>query len=59
MKAFAVYGEAVSLDLLPSVWQRSLYNEADLTARPWWTAEESGYGEGVQRIQDAMETIRK
>lgn len=26
-----------------SVWQRSLYNVAGLTARPWWTAAETGY----------------
>lgn len=57
LQAFALYGEAVSRDLLPSVWQRSLYNEPDLRATPWWTTEDTGYSSDLRRIADALRNI--
>lgn len=37
-----VYAEGVARGLFPSVDQRSLYNEANLEAKPWWNVNEVG-----------------
>uniref|UniRef100_A0A8C2ELY3 Un-named hu7910 n=1 Tax=Cyprinus carpio TaxID=7962 RepID=A0A8C2ELY3_CYPCA len=41
-----------------SVWQRSLYNVPGLRARPWWTAEETGYTALVKMLERNWLTIR-
>ena len=54
-----MYGEAVSMDMFPSVWQRSIFNEPDLRAQPWWSSEETGYLPDIRRIEKAMGTITR
>ncbi|XP_011407658.2 PREDICTED: aspartyl/asparaginyl beta-hydroxylase-like [Amphimedon queenslandica] len=41
-EAGLVYAEGVARGFFPSVDQRSLYNEPDLEARPWWKVNEVG-----------------
>ena len=41
-KAGLVYAEGVARGFFPSVDQRSLYNEPDLEAKPWWRVNEVG-----------------
>ena len=55
----ALYGEAVSLGLFPSVWQRSLVNEPDLRAMPWWSINELKYINEIKRIEKAIENITR
>lgn len=55
----ALYNEAVSLELFPSVWQRSLVNEPGLRAMPWWSLDQTKYVSEIQRIEKAMKTITK
>ena len=57
MQAMALYSEAVSLELFPSVWQRSLINEPGLQAMPWWSLEQTKYVSEIQSIEKAMKTI--
>lgn len=59
LQALVLYGEAVSRDLFPSVWQRSLYNEPGLRAMPWWGVGETGYQEELMRIVNALENITR
>ena len=42
-KAFKFYDIAVDQGLFLSVYQRSFYNEPNLTAIPWWTIEDTTY----------------
>lgn len=53
----ALYSEAVSLELFPSVWQRSLVNEPGLRAMPWWSLNQLKYAAEIQRIEKAIKTI--
>ncbi len=55
----ALYGEAVALDIFPSVWQRSLANEPSLEASPWWSVDQTGYMADITRIEKAMDTITR
>lgn len=55
----ALYGEAVSLELFPSVWQRSLVNEPGLRAMPWWSLDQLKYASDIVRIEKALKTIRE
>lgn len=57
-EAYKVYEEAVQLGLFLSVYQRSLYNVKSLTARPWWTPEQSTYGHYLAAIEAQWKTIR-
>ena len=59
LQAVVLYGEAVSRDLFPSLWQRSLINEPGLRAMPWWEIGETGYKEELMRIVNALENITK
>ena len=59
LQALVLYGEAVSRDLFPSLWQRSLYNEPGLRAMPWWGVGETGYKEELMRIVNALENITR
>eukprot|EP00731_Ephydatia_muelleri_P010951 Em0005g1537a len=49
-EAYALYDVAVARGLLPSKMQRSIFNEPDLRAKPWWSEEESGSKEGLGRL---------
>ena len=54
-----LYGEAVSRDLFPSLYQRSLVNEPGLRATPWWTVEETGYQTQIQPLLRALSNITR
>lgn len=41
-EAHQVYKKGVRLGLFPSVYQRSIHNLAGITAKAWWTVEQSG-----------------
>lgn len=53
----ALYNEAVSLELFPSVWQRSMVNEPGLRAMPWWSLNLLKYAAEIQRIEKAIKNI--
>ena len=57
VQAMALYSEAVSLELFPSVWQRSLINEPGLRTMPWWSLDQLKYATEIQRIEKAIKTI--
>ena len=57
-EAHKVYSEGVTLGLFPSVWQRSTYNEPNLRAQPFWTAELTGHSTVIKRIQSKWKEIR-
>lgn len=42
-KAYDYYQIAVDQGIFPSTIQRSIYNEKNLRAQPWWTLSETGY----------------
>ena len=44
LQAYKVYDEAAGKGIFLSALQRSLYNaDTPLTARPWWTPQQTGY----------------
>lgn len=57
-EAYSVYDVAVARGLLPSKMQRSIYNEPGLRAKSWWSDEESGIKEGLQRLHSSWKEIR-
>ncbi|XP_037080372.1 aspartyl/asparaginyl beta-hydroxylase-like isoform X7 [Pollicipes pollicipes] len=57
-KARETYEEGVRRGLLLSAVQRSLYNVDRLTARPYWTAEQTGSAELISELEAHWETIR-
>ena len=54
-----LYAEGVSLGHFPSPWQRSLHNEPNLRAQPWWTPEDTGYQRVIQQLEEQWEVIRR
>lgn len=58
-QAFALYSEAVGLNLFPSLWQRSVRNEPGLTAAPWWSVKDTGYMPDFTRIEKSMDNITR
>ena len=59
MQAHQLYKEAVSLKVFPSVWQRPLVKEPGLTARPWWTADKTGYSSVLNTFTDKLDKIKR
>ncbi|ESO95209.1 hypothetical protein LOTGIDRAFT_144765, partial [Lottia gigantea] len=57
-QARKVYEEGAELKVFASADQRSLYNVPNLTARPFWTAKETGYQASIQLLKDNWKTIR-
>lgn len=57
-EARKVYKEAEIKGLFLSANQRSLYNVKQLTGRPWWTLEQTGYQHFLKMLEDNWETIR-
>ena len=43
-EAYDTYSQAADLGVFLSAEQRSLYNIDGLTARPWWSVDQTGYG---------------
>lgn len=55
-----MYAEGVSLGHFPSPWQRSLHNEPNLRAQPWWSPEDTGYQKSIiYQLEEHWETIRR
>ena len=49
VQAYKVYEEAAGKGIFLSALQRSLYNaDTPLTARPWWTPQETGYERAIR-----------
>nr|XP_036225761.1 aspartyl/asparaginyl beta-hydroxylase isoform X2 [Bactrocera oleae] len=57
-EAVEVYKRAAALKLFPSVYQRSLYNEPDLRAKPYWTKEETTYVKYLNKLELNWQAIR-
>lgn len=58
-KAWEIYQEAATKKIFPSAEQRSIYNaQTKLRAQPWWTKEETGYGEQFRLLERHWTTIR-
>ncbi|XP_039953058.1 aspartyl/asparaginyl beta-hydroxylase isoform X2 [Bactrocera tryoni] len=57
-EAVKVYKRAAALQLFPSVYQRSLYNEPDLRAQPYWTKAETTYAEYLNKLELNWQAIR-
>lgn len=58
-EAYKVYEEAAEKGIFMSAMQRSLYNaDTPLTARPWWTTEETGYLGAIRKLEANWRVIR-
>jgi len=57
-EAYDYYRIGVEKGLFLSIYQRSLYNEANLAARPWWTLEETGYESDLRSLEANWKEIR-
>lgn len=57
-EAKAVFQQAAQRKLFPSEYQRSLYNVANLTARPFWTLPQSGYKHEFRLLEQNWLAIR-
>ncbi|XP_037823163.1 aspartyl/asparaginyl beta-hydroxylase isoform X2 [Lucilia sericata] len=57
-EAVKVFRKGVSLKLFPSVFQRSLYNEPNLKAQPFWSAKETTYEKFFKKLQDNWLAIK-
>jgi len=58
-EAYKIYEEAASLGLFLSKYQRSLNNVKGLTARPWWTMDQTTYSRYLRRLERQWLMIRK
>lgn len=58
-EAYKVYEEAAGKGIFMSPLQRSLYNaDTPLTARPWWTPEQTGYERAIRKLESNWQVIR-
>ncbi|XP_054089651.1 uncharacterized protein LOC105209240 isoform X2 [Zeugodacus cucurbitae] len=57
-EAVEVYKRGAALKLFPSVYQRSLYNEPDLRAQPYWTKVETTYAVYLNQLERNWRAIR-
>ncbi|XP_053963589.1 aspartyl/asparaginyl beta-hydroxylase isoform X2 [Anastrepha ludens] len=57
-EAVEVYRRGAALKLFPSVYQRSLYNEPNLLAKPYWTKAETTYDSYFNKLELNWRTIR-
>ncbi|XP_032229282.1 aspartyl/asparaginyl beta-hydroxylase isoform X3 [Nematostella vectensis] len=54
------YADAARKGIFLSAMQRSLYNaDTSLTAKPWWTPEETGYAEELRKLEKNWHVIRE
>ncbi|XP_034652932.1 aspartyl/asparaginyl beta-hydroxylase isoform X2 [Drosophila subobscura] len=58
-EAVEVHRQGVARGLIPSVYQRSLYNEPQLRAQPFWQPSETGYASQLRKLQENWMSIRK
>lgn len=57
-QAVEVFREGAELKLFPSVYQRSLYNERNLKAQPFWSIEETTYEKFLKKLKDNWMAIK-
>ncbi|KAI6175179.1 TPR-REGION domain-containing protein [Aphelenchoides fujianensis] len=58
-EALRVYEEAVELGLFPSVYQRSTYNLEGLTARSWWSLQQTRCARQLKNMERQWTAIRE
>lgn len=51
-QAYTVYEHGAQLGLFLSAYQRSTHNVDGIRARPWWTAEQTGYGKQLKVLRE-------
>jgi aspartate beta-hydroxylase len=59
VKEKATYEAGTKQGLFLSAQQRSLHNVDRLKARPWWTVDETTYGDDLRKLAAEWRTIRK
>uniref|UniRef100_A0A915LEB0 Aspartyl/asparaginy/proline hydroxylase domain-containing protein n=1 Tax=Meloidogyne javanica TaxID=6303 RepID=A0A915LEB0_MELJA len=57
--AHSVYADAVKYGLFPSTLQRSFHNLAKLTARPWWTIEQTECSRQLRQLERHWTTVKE
>lgn len=57
-EAEQVYQDGANKGLFLSKYQRSLYNVNRLTAKPWWTPEETTYASFFKNLEENWKVIR-
>ncbi|CAB3410281.1 unnamed protein product [Caenorhabditis bovis] len=57
-EADAVYQKAAQMGVFMNAQQRSLYNIAGLTARPWWNMDQTPYTKFLKAVERQWATIR-
>uniref|UniRef100_A0A0N4U6F1 TPR_REGION domain-containing protein n=1 Tax=Dracunculus medinensis TaxID=318479 RepID=A0A0N4U6F1_DRAME len=57
--AFEVYSIGAKVGLFLSPYQRSLYNYDGLTARPWWSIDQTTYAKYLKHIERQWTIIRE
>ncbi|CAG9533667.1 unnamed protein product [Cercopithifilaria johnstoni] len=58
-KAYRVYSIGAKVGLFPSPYQRSLYSVEGLTARPWWSIEQTSCSKHLKKIERQWTVIRE
>uniref|UniRef100_A0A0N4ZM61 TPR_REGION domain-containing protein n=1 Tax=Parastrongyloides trichosuri TaxID=131310 RepID=A0A0N4ZM61_PARTI len=58
-EAYKVYEKGAELGLFLSTYQRSIYNRVGLTARPWWSIEQSGCVKSLKSIEKQWVLLRE
>lgn len=58
-EAYRVYSIGAKVGLFPSPYQRSLYNVEGLTARPWWSIEQTFCSKHLKKIERQWTVIRE
>ncbi|CAI5454375.1 unnamed protein product [Caenorhabditis angaria] len=58
-EADAVYQKAAQMGVFMTAQQRSLYNIDGLTARPWWSVDQTPYSKFLKGIERQWATVRQ
>uniref|UniRef100_A0A0N5ASR8 TPR_REGION domain-containing protein n=1 Tax=Syphacia muris TaxID=451379 RepID=A0A0N5ASR8_9BILA len=58
-EAYEVYSEGAKIGLFLSPYQRSLHNFRGLSAKPWWTIEQTTYGKFLKVLEKQWTVIRE
>uniref|UniRef100_A0A915BAZ3 Aspartyl/asparaginy/proline hydroxylase domain-containing protein n=1 Tax=Parascaris univalens TaxID=6257 RepID=A0A915BAZ3_PARUN len=58
-EAYEVYSVGAKIGLFLSPYQRSLYNYYGLTARPWWSLEQTTYARHLKNVERQWTIIRE
>ena len=54
-----MYAKAVEKKLFPSIYQRSLINEAGLRALPWWSHDDTGMEQHWVDLQEKFSVLKR